>query len=270
MTIDKEPAELQQLIHILHHGVGLQDTSVKGTLAIIGGKLTGDIPLGSEAPAFAMRKRLILMGLQSKRISEASDAISLLIVAIIFALMIWASYPDTPWWVMMLTSVCLYWAYTSIKTFRRLGRIIYAVKSTEQLIPDPKLNIQPQRVQDIKKLRQRFGKSRMLSRVMGLGIAILAFWMIQLFYTQAPTDLLSLYFIFPTVLMFGIGLIFYPVNKAENLYLYGVTQMSFKDMPAGLKFFLYLGVGLSVAMLVAYGFSVDVLGYLSPLLKGHY
>ena len=183
MTPSKEQIEIEALINIVHHGIGLKDASIKGTLAVIGGKLTGDIPLGSEAPTFGIRKRLLLISLQHKRLLEAMQAISLLLIAIIFALMSWASYPDIPWWVMVFTPVCLYWAYTSIKTFRRLGRFIQAVKLTQQIYPDPTLNLQSQRVQDINKQRHRFGKSRMLSRVMGLGIAILAFWMIQLFYT---------------------------------------------------------------------------------------
>lgn len=270
MTPSEEQIQIQKLMDMVHHGLEQQDTSVKGTLAITGAKLMGDIPLGSEAPAFAMRKRLILMDLRSKRFSEGLLAISLLFVAIIFTLIIWARYPDVPWWVMLFIPICLYKVYTSTKTFRRLGRFIQAVKATEQVIPDRKLKIQPQRVQDINGRRQQFGKQRMLTRGMGLGLIIFAFWMFHQLYTESPVDLILLYLFFPNILMLGIGVIFYPVNKAETLYLYGVTQMSFKDIPAGLKLFLYLGAGLSVAMLVAYGFSVDLLGYLSPLLKGHY
>lgn len=64
MTVDKEQAELEQLIHILHHGIGLQDDSVKGSFKIVGKKLAGDIPLGSEAVTFVTRKRMMLMSLQ--------------------------------------------------------------------------------------------------------------------------------------------------------------------------------------------------------------
>ena len=67
---DKEQARTDAIVEVLHHGAGLNDSSISGTFRIIGLNLTGDIPLGAESPMFATRKRMILCSLQSSRISN--------------------------------------------------------------------------------------------------------------------------------------------------------------------------------------------------------
>ncbi len=44
---DKEQARTDAIVEVLHHGTGLNDSSIKGTFRIIGQKLMGDIPLGA-------------------------------------------------------------------------------------------------------------------------------------------------------------------------------------------------------------------------------
>ena len=67
---DKEQARTDAIVEVLHHGAGLNDSSIKGTFRIIGKKIAGEIPLGAESPTFATRKRMILFSLQSSRISD--------------------------------------------------------------------------------------------------------------------------------------------------------------------------------------------------------
>ena len=47
MMNDKEQARTDAIVEVLHHGAGLNDSSIKGTFRIIGKKIAGEIPLGA-------------------------------------------------------------------------------------------------------------------------------------------------------------------------------------------------------------------------------
>ena len=42
---DKEQARIDAIVEVLHHGAGLNNSSIKGTFRIIGKKIASDIPV---------------------------------------------------------------------------------------------------------------------------------------------------------------------------------------------------------------------------------
>ena len=44
---DKEQALTDAIVEVLHHGAGLNDSSIKGKFRIIGKTIAGEIPLGA-------------------------------------------------------------------------------------------------------------------------------------------------------------------------------------------------------------------------------
>ncbi|OXL25781.1 hypothetical protein [Psychrobacter sp. DAB_AL32B] len=257
MINHKDQARIDELIEILHHGVGLNDASIKGTLRIMGKKLTDEIPLGAESPTFIARKRLILIGLQAKRLNALLKCLVSLISLFIFVVMIWAVYPNVKWWLLLIVFILTYWLYSSIRDVWQIGRLIPAIKSIEQIYTDPILSVQNQRVHDVGKYARQFAKPRFITRLIALFIMVMSAYLMVIFYAEKPMQLLGFYFLAPFMFMIAVGLIFYPINKVENMHLYGITQMPYKYMPFGFKLCLLIGLVLSVVMLGADWLGVD-------------
>ena len=88
MMNDKEQARTDAIVEVLHHGEGLNDSSMKGTFRIIGKKIAGEIPLGAESPTLASRKHMVLFSLQSSRISDLLQFFVALLMLFIVILMV--------------------------------------------------------------------------------------------------------------------------------------------------------------------------------------
>ena len=252
MTIDKKQVELEQLIHILHHGIGLQDASIKGSFNIIGKKLAGDIPLGSEAATFVTRKRIMLMSLQMQMLVSVMHLVLSLLLLVVMMLMVWATSPQTEWWLFAVNIGLVLWLVYSIKQASASWKFIKAIKPVEQIHADPKRKVETQRVENLARQASQFAKPRLITRLIGSVIIIMSGFSLYHLYIDPPQYWFRLYFILPFLFMLGVGLVVYPINKQENLHLYGVTQMSFKAMPWGVNLCLLMGAGLSIAMLVAF------------------
>lgn len=260
MVSNKEKARTDALVEVLHHGEGLNDSSIKATLKIIGKKIAGDIPLGAESPTFASRKRIILFSLQSSRISDLLQFFVTLLILFIVILMVWATYsnPSATWWLLLMSAVLAYWAYSSIISFVRTGRVISAIKAQEQIYPDPAIKAQTQRVYDVQKHANQFSQSRLASRFIALFIMLMSGYTMSVYTDNTLASLAPFYFLAPFMFMLAVGIMFYPINKAENLHLYGVTQIPFKYMPFGMKLCLFIGALLSVTMFVVDTFGINV------------
>lgn len=258
MINDKEQARIDALLEVLHHGVGLDDSSIKGTLKIIGKKLSGDIPLGAESPTFASRKRFILFSLQLNRISSLLNFVVALLMLFIIILMVWAIYPKVMWWLFPLTAVLAYWTYSSISSFGKTRRLIAAIEVQQCLHPDPVIKVQTQRVYNVQRHAKRFARPRFVSRLIALLIIFMSGYTISLYTTDAPTQLKIFYFSAPFTLMLAVGIMFYPISKVENIHLYGVTQIPFKYIPFGMKVCLFVGALLSITMFVLDIFGIKV------------
>ncbi len=184
---NKEQARTDANIEVLHHGAGLDDSSIKGTFRIIGKKIAGKIPLGAESPTFATRKRIILFSLQSSRISNFLQFFLALLMLFIVILMVWATYPSVTWWLFLKSAVLAYWAYSSISSFVRKGRLISVIKAQGQLYPDPVIKAQTQRVYDVQKHANQFAQSRLASRLISLSIMLMSAYTMNLYTADMPT-----------------------------------------------------------------------------------
>ena len=205
---------MNTLLEVLHHGAGLNDSSIKGTFRIIGQKLTGDIPLGAESPTFASRKRMILFSLQSSRISNFLQFFVALLTLCIVILMVWATYPSVTWWLFLTSAVLAYWAYSSISSFVRKGRLISVIKAQEQIYPDPVIKAQTQRVYDVQRHAKQFARSRLASRFIALFILLMSAYTMNLYTADMPTQLKHFYLLTPFTFMLAVGIMFYPISKA--------------------------------------------------------
>ena len=58
--------------------------------------------------------------------------------------------------------------------------------------------------------------------------------------------------------MLADGIMFYSISKAENLHLYGITQIPFKYMPFGMKLCLFIGALLSATMFIVDTFGINI------------
>lgn len=260
MFNNKEQARIDALLEVLHYGAGLNDSSIKGTFRIIGQKLAGDIPLGAESPTFATRKRIILFSLQSSRIRNFLQFFLALLMLFIVILMVWVTYSNSSatWWLLLMSAGLAYWAYSSIISFVRKGRLISVIKAQQQLYPDPVIKTQTQRVYDVQRHAKQFAQSRLASRFIALFIMLISAYTMNLYTADMPTKLKHFYFLAPFTFMLAAGIMFYPISKAENLHLYGVTQIPFKYMPFGMKLCLFIGVLLSATMFIVDTFGINI------------
>ena len=255
---DKEQARTNEIVEVLHHGAGLNDSSIKGTFRIIGKKIAGEIPLGAESPTFATRKRMILFSLQSSRISNFLQFFLALLMLFIVILMVWATYPSVTWWLFFISAVLAYWVYSSISSFVRKGRLTSVIKAQEQIYPDPVIKAQTQRVYNVQRHANQFAQSRLASSLISLFILLMSAYTMNLYTADMPTQLKRFYFLAPFTFMLAVGIMFYPISKAENLHLYGVTQIPFKYMPFGMKLCLFIGALLSATMFIVDTFGINI------------
>lgn len=259
MINHEDQANIDALIEVLHHGVGLQDSSIKGTLKTLGRKLVNDIPLGADAPTFTSRKRFILISLQSDRVKKCLEIMCTIVILLIFVVMVWATYPDIEWWLFFAIPILAYWMYSSIISFNKIGQIISIIKAQEKIYPDPVANIQAQHIHNLNKHAKQFAKPRLLSRIVALFVMLISTYMMSLYTADAPSQLLPFYLFGPFAFMAAVGIMFCPINKAETLHLYGVTQIPFKYMPFFFKMCLLLGTLLSMVLFIVDTFGIDIL-----------
>lgn len=157
-----------------------------------------------------------------------------------------------------MSAVLAYWAYSSISSFVRKGRLISVIKAQEQIYPDPVIKAQTQRVYNVQKHANQFAQSRLASRLISLFILLMSAYTMNLYTADMPTQLKHFYFLAPFTFMLAVGIMFYPISKAENLHLYGVTQILFKYMPFGMKLCLFIGALLSATMFIVDTFGINI------------
>lgn len=221
-------------------------------------KIAGEIPLGAKSPTFASRKRMALFSLHSSRISDLLQFFVALLMLFIVILMVWATYPSVIWWLFLVSAVLAYWAYSSISSFVTKGRLISVIKAQQQIYPDPAIKAQKQRVYNVQRHANQFAQSRLASRFIALFILLMSAYTMNLYTADMPTQLKHFYFLAPFTFMLAVGIMFYPISKAENLHLYGVTQIPFKYMPFGMKLCLFIGALLSATMFIVDTFGINI------------
>ena len=103
---------------------------------------------------------------------------------------------------------------------------------------------------DLQRNAKQFAQSRLASRFIALFIMLMSAYTMNLYASDMQTQLKHLYFLTPFTFMLAVGIMFYPISKAENLHLYGVTQIPFKYIPFGMKLCLFIGALLSATMFI--------------------
>ena len=201
---------------------------------------------------------MVLFSLQSSRISDLLQFFVALLMLFIVIMMVWATYLSVTWWLFLMSVVLAYWVYSSISSFVRKGRLISVIKAQQQLYPDSVIKAQTQRVYDVQRHAKQFAQSCLASRFIALFIMLMSAYTMNLYTADMPTQLKHFYFLAPFTFMLAVGIMFYPISKAENLNLYGVTQILFKYMPFGMKLCLFIGALLSATMFIVDTFSINI------------
>ncbi|WP_296405437.1 hypothetical protein [Psychrobacter sp.] len=96
----------------------------------------------------------------------------------------------------------------------------------------------------------QFTESRSMTRLAGIFIMIVAAATLFFIFTINAETVPRIYVVLPFFLMLGLGIMLFPISKAESLHLYGTTQMPFKHMPLGLKACIIMGALFSVVLLI--------------------
>ena len=219
------------------------------TFDIMLAKLSGSLPLGADAPTFATRKRIISLNL-------LLSVLKLLFGFIFFvglgALFIWAASDDLSGNSILAAIGLAFLAAGGwvAKKLRYAFILFNAIYKLQQQYPDPAPPSMP--VVDEQALAQQFAPQRRLSRVVGAGMALLCSGQLLYFLQQPPASTIWLAFVLPVFMMLGVGLIFSPVSRAENLHRYGTAQLSWGNMPAPLKLCCSVGVAMAIALLAWY------------------
>ena len=132
---------------------------------------------------------MVFFSLQSSRISDLLQFFVALLILFIVILMVWATYPSVTWWLFLMSAVLAYWAYSSISSFVRKGRLISVIKAQEQIYPDPAIKVRTQRVYDVQKHANRFAQSHLASRLISLSIMLMSAYTMNLYTADMPTQL---------------------------------------------------------------------------------
>ena len=103
--------------------------------------------------------------------------------------MVCATYPSVTWRLFLMSAALAYWAYSSISSFVRKGRLISVIKAQQQLYPDPVIKAQTQRVYDVQKHANQFAQSRLASRLISLSIMLMSAYTMNLYTADMPTQL---------------------------------------------------------------------------------
>lgn len=212
--------------------------------------MTNELPLGADAPTFAMRKRIIMLGLRSKQVKKLLEVVLLLFLLLAFLGMSWATYPTIPWWIYLAIPILAYCTYLWIESLQQIRRLIHIIKSVEPIIDDPTPHQGNQLIQEESDYARLFAKPRLITRLTGVLIAVLTGSLLYYIYSSQPSSLPQIYVLLPFFFMLGISLLIYPISKIENLHRYGAAQMQYKHMPLGLKMCLLIGAVLSVLLLL--------------------
>lgn len=236
--------DIQALQHIVQYGVGRnrRDAAFDMMLA----KLSGSLPPGADAPNFATRKKIISLNL-------LLNLLKLLFAFVFFAglgvMFIWVASDDL---IANFIIVAIGLAFLAVggwlgKKLRYAIVLFNAIYQLQQQQPDPAPPFIP--VVDEYAISQQFARQRKMSRMVGAAMALLCGALLLYFLQKPPANTTSLTFVLPVFMMLGVGLIFSPVSRAENVYRYGTAQLSWGNMPGVIKLCCGIGVLMAAALL---------------------
>lgn len=236
--------DIQALQHIVQYGVGVQRSDA--AFDILLEKLSGSLPTGADAPTFATRKRIISLHL-------LLGVLKLLFGFVFFAglgaMFIWVASDNVVanFIIMAMGLAFLAAAGWLAKKLHYAIGLFNAIYQLQQQQPDPTPPFIP--VVDEQALAQQFASQRKLSRMAGAAMALLCGTLLLYFLQKVPATTTSLTFVLPIFMMLGVGLIFSPVSRAENVYRYDTAQLSWGNMPGVIKLCCGIGVLMATAML---------------------
>ena len=212
-------------------------------------KLTGKLPLGADAPSFATRKRMISLNLLLNLLKVLFGFVC---CAALGGLFVWAASDDLSGNIILAAMGVAFLAAGGWlgQKLRHHYQLFQAVYQLQQQYPDPAPPSMP--VVDELALAQQFGPQRRLSRLIGAAMALLCGGLLFYFLQQPPASTTSLAFVLPVFMMLGVGLLFSPVSRAENLHRYGTAQLPWANMPWPLKLCCSIGVLMALALLAWY------------------
>lgn len=244
--MNKVEAEIQHLSHIIQFGIHQQNVSLD--IDLLADKLTGQIPRGADAPTFSARKNMINAQIFMKCIQFFFAAIIAFLVALVFIWLSWGELQKSNIEPMFIGIALVAIAITVFSTlkFKYYFQVFNAIRKVIQVQADPERR---QIDADENFLAQQFSTQRRNTRFIGLFITLLSAVLLSYIFMTAPQNLIKLAFVLPFMLMLGIGIMIHPISKAENMYLYGTTQMPWKYFPTALKVCTILGVVFCILML---------------------
>lgn len=244
--MNKVELEIQRLSNIIQFGVGQQSLGLD--LDLLTDKLTGQLPNGADASTFATRKNMINAQIFMKCVQFFFTALIAMLVALVC---IWLSWEQLQKQIfepiflgvallsILITIFCLF-------KFKQYVQIFNAIRQITQIQADPERRSSHV---DENTLAQQFAPERRKTRFIGIFMSLLSGGLLTYILIAPPQNLIKLAFVLPFMLMFGLGIIIHPISKAESLYLYGSTQLSWKYFPTALKICTVLGVVLCLFML---------------------
>ncbi|WP_171531655.1 hypothetical protein [Acinetobacter defluvii] len=244
--MNKIELEIQRLSNMIQFGVGQQSLGLD--LDLLTDKMTGYIPRGADAPNFATRKNMISAQIFMKCIQFFFTALIAILLALVFIWLSWGQLQKQifePLFLgvallsILITIFCLF-------KFKHYFQIFNAIRQVTQIQADPERRSSHV---DENTLAQQFAPERRKTRFIGIFISLLSGGLLAYILIAPPQNLIKLAFVLPFMLMFGLGIIIHPISKAESLYLYGSTQLSWKYFPTALKICTVLGVVLCLFML---------------------
>lgn len=240
--------KIEQLTHIIQQGVGI--TRTDASMDIFLDKVTGSLPLGSDAANFSTRKKLILMQYFNKTIGDFVGVFFGFFLTIIFGSMSYFEFSEHnfgEWWIPIATIVFLVLFIIFFKSMKENYKIFRALRNVQPTQADPQPR--PMRVENEMQLAQQFGKQRLQSRIVGLGIMLITGYVLYGFFSHPPERVLKIVIILPFFFMLGLSLIINPINRAENMYRYNSAQISWQHMPIISKILVIIGAIASMIFL---------------------
>lgn len=244
--MNKVELEIQRLSHIIQFGLDQQNLGLD--LEHLTEKLTGQLPMGANALTFSSRKSMINAQIFMKCIQFFFAAIITLLIACVFIWLSWGQLQkhslDFMFFVIAILAITIT-VFCSIK-FTQYFQIFNAIRQITQIQAAPERR---QSNIDEHFLAQQFFTARRQTRFIGMFITLLSGVLLTYILMNPPQNLIKLAFILPLMFMLGIGIILRPISKAENLYLYGTTQLPWKYFPIALKSCTIIGVILCILML---------------------
>ncbi|WP_010113697.1 hypothetical protein [Acinetobacter sp. P8-3-8] len=238
----KIKTEIEQLTLIIHQGINQQST--KFDLNTVFNKVSGDLPLGADAPTFSSRKRMITFQALSKFIQFSVLSLITLIFASSLFFIVFAGKVKITF--IFIGLICLVFSLFFLKHALNRLKVYFALKNVQQIIANPEKSLP---LVDEFSIAQQFSKERMITRLIGCLITTLSGAILWHIINTSPQPVVQITFVSPFMFMLGIGIILTPISKAESLHRYGTTRLPWKLFPPTLKLCIIIGVLMTILLI---------------------